>query len=190
MSACVYSFRNKQKNPELKDCSPLGCELHSVSEHSPGVVRDEEVVARFVTSDFFEESDGVNNNIFKDVFTRRRGASVTRLNDSNSDKIDQNGLMFAEYISKIKRQKVEYLGFIQTTCREIRGLCFRGNKIYCIIDTATPHNISHADIFARDIFAVSEPEQSAVREELLSFFSFEALRSKIADESSEDEVSD
>ena len=129
----------------------------SVSEHSPGRVRDEETLARLVFTPLFldEDTGGPTTAALKDAATR--GLSVDRLELVGQREVHQRGLE-KEKTTNARRggvNVVSYAGFVHVPCGAVRGLWDEDVRQFFVFDTATSENHAHADIcharFANDL---------------------------------------
>lgn len=144
---CVH-YRNQFPN-----CK---CEEESVSEHSPGPVSDGEVLIRTIFNpDHVDCTGSPAPTYFQDIikdFTVR-GLSVNRRGhvtepDLRARLKDHSG------------NKHEYMGFIAAKCGDIRRLAFGNERAFCVYDSATEEDRSHADICQSTL-----PETDATRRE-------------------------
>ena len=130
----------------------------SVSEHSPGLVRDEETLARLVFTPLFldEDTGGPTTAALKDAETR--GLSVDRLELVGLREVHRRGFEKETATNSRKGDvnSVSYAGFVHVPCGAVRGLRDdEDGRQFLVFDTATPENRAHADIcharFANDL---------------------------------------
>ncbi|MEN8217983.1 MAG: hypothetical protein ABFS56_16770 [Pseudomonadota bacterium] len=115
------------------------CEQHSVSSYSPGIVQDDEYLVRLIFSPthFNEQTGKLKPFAFLDC--KDKGLSVNRLQYTSVDELKQT----AAFIS-CGRQIV---GVVVAQCADIRAIVDEENqRAFCVYDTATKNNQSHADI--------------------------------------------
>ena len=138
---------------QFPDCK---CEEESVSEYSPGRVCDNEVLIRAIfRSDYVDQRGCLKPTYFQNVvrdFTVR-GLSVNRKGHVTEPDLKAR---LRHHPSNIHG----YLGFIAATCGDLRRLRFNGSRAFCVYDSATEEDRSHADVCQ----SVS-PEPSATRRE-------------------------
>lgn len=130
---CVH-YRKK-----FPDCT---CEGESVSEYSSGRVCDDEVLVRAIFRPNYLDQRGYLmptyfQNVVKD-FTIR-GLSVNR-NRYVTETDLRARLRY--HPSNIHG----YLGFIAAKCGDLRQLRLDGRRAFCIYDSATEEDCSHADV--------------------------------------------
>jgi hypothetical protein len=114
----------------LPDCH---CEQESVCpDLSPGIVRDDEIVARLVPKKYF---DTATNTIKPSLFEKaaENGMSVTRLGSA--------GAHIAE-----RQAPGEIIGLVTALCKDVRAALHDGKRAFAIYDTAVPSNVYHAEI--------------------------------------------
>ena len=122
-------------------------ELESeVSEGSPGVVANNEIIARQVHSPIHIDEDGeLIPDFFNDAFDK--GLSTNRLGYIDLPKFNQHGESKAERDRVSKPNRV-YHGYVTAEVGKVRAL-FEGQiplRIYGVYDSALPTDASHADI--------------------------------------------
>ncbi len=115
------------------------CEQDSVSSYSPGIVQDEEYLIRLIFSPthFNEQMAQLKPFAFFDC--KDKGLSVNRMQYTSVEELKQT----AAFISH-GRQMV---GVVIAKCGDIRAIINEENERgFCVYDTATKNNQSHADI--------------------------------------------
>ena len=123
------------------------CEKCSVSDHSPGLVQDHELLIRTVYSpiQINQKTGQVDPAFLRDALTR--GFSINRkphvsevdLRKKIEDKIarDRNA----------GKERDEFYRVVATRCGDVRRLVSEdGKRLFCVYDTAYQEDISHADI--------------------------------------------
>ncbi|OBQ37631.1 MAG: hypothetical protein AN487_09715 [Anabaena sp. CRKS33] len=118
----------------------------SVSQYSPGVVEDNEILIRQIYSPIHidEETGRVNTFAFTDV--QDKGMSVNRKTYSSIEELNKK--VQYKLRSDEKRGKGKgFEGVIYATCHDIRAIKTNdGLKAFCVYDTGNKNDISHADI--------------------------------------------
>ena len=119
------------------DCK---CEQHSVSEFSPGLVGDGEVLIRTIFNRLHIDEDGRINPIYFGFDPPRRGFSVDRLQYTNDNELISRKIIDNRYDG--------FLAFLGVRCREIRILKNDedNRRLFCVYDSATSDNVCHVDI--------------------------------------------
>jgi len=123
----------------------LELEKQKVVEISPGIVKDEEKIARQIFSPihYDEELDEIVAAAFHDV--KDKGLSVNRLNHASEEDVHHAGLAKAEK-DRISKPNRKYIGFCQTDVEEVRLISEGDIRIFAVYDSALPEAIHHADI--------------------------------------------
>ena len=116
------------------------CERKSVSEHSPGIVCNDEVLVRaiFNLNWINRKTERLNDSYFRNDKGARRGWSVNRTSYIDTDKLRDRMMTDEKYKG--------YLGFISVECGRVRALTHDDQRLFCIYDTAIQEDPSHADI--------------------------------------------
>lgn len=121
------------------DCT---CEGHSASPHSPGPVSGSEILVRrlFLPIHFSAIRHEPTRDAYTDVY--RRGLSVNRECHISEEELQQQAHQaIAQSPSKTG------FAFAIAKCEHIRNMrYFDGSRIFCVYDTATRDDPSHADI--------------------------------------------
>lgn len=126
-----------------KYCS---CELESQSQYSPGIVSDEESVARLIFSPLHIKDGVILSAAFSDVDVDGRGLSVNRLDYCGEDFLKDAGAKKAAEDRQRTGKGRDYEGYIMASVCPVRCILHEGKRAFCVKDTALPENISHADI--------------------------------------------
>lgn len=129
---------------EFPDCA---CEQASVSEHSPGIVRHDEILIRTLYSPHqIDQNTGAPRPAaFSDVLNR--GLSVDRKNHiSQSDLEDKIQTKIAH--DKAQGKDRGNFSVVTATCESVRKIMSEKDNCrgFCVYDTATSSSRSHADI--------------------------------------------
>jgi len=114
------------------------CEQHSISSYSPGIVQDEEYLIRLIFSPthFNEQTGQLKPFAFFDC--KDKGLSVNRMQYTSVEELKQT----AAFISHGRK----IIGVVVAKCADIRAVLDESERAFCIYDTATKNNPSHADI--------------------------------------------
>lgn len=133
------------------DCQ---CERESVSEHSPGPVKDSEILVRTLFRRQTTDQDGRLKPTYFRPEPTGRGFSVDRLS-----------LVDAESLATTKRTDArynDYLRFIAAHSGDLRATTINdGKRLFCIYDSATADNTAHADICQNVHIAPGEKDRKA-----------------------------
>jgi len=149
MEAKVKFF--KELNP-LNKCEELSknydisliLETISLSEYSPQVVQPVEELARLIFSPLHIEEDGsIKASAFHDV--KDKGLSINRLNYIDAKTIHRRGNLM---VINNERSPRTYVGYIKVVAQDIHKLEENNQRLFCVYDTATDEDNSHADICA------------------------------------------
>ena len=124
------------------------CEQHSVSDHSPGTVQDDEVLIRTVYSRVQLNSEtGCIDPVHLRHDARTRGLSLNRKSHITE------GDLRARIEAKIARDRAagkrtdNFYKVIATRLRDLKCLVDDdGRRLFCVYDTATRDDTSHADM--------------------------------------------
>ncbi len=132
----------KEYRLQAKDCI---CEEYSVSNHSPGPVQDDEYVIRQIYSPIHidEETGRLKPLAFEDASSR--GMSVNRKNFVSKQELEEK-IAKKLKIDKDRGKKRTCKGVAIAKCSDIRAITHQETKSFCIYDTATDKDKSHADI--------------------------------------------
>lgn len=130
---CVHY---REKFPNCK------CEEGSVSPYSPGRVTDDEALVRTIFNPEFVDCRGhLKPTYFQAVipdFTVR-GLSVNRKGQvTEADLRDR--------LRHHQGNRHDYLGFIAARCGDLRSLLSGDKRVFCVYDSATQLDASHADV--------------------------------------------
>ena len=121
---------------EFPECQ---CEEESVSSHSPGLVGDDEVLVRTLFTEQAVGRDGRPKPLYFRSDASKGGFSVDRMCHTDVD-----GLIFNK--KRDPRYK-GYLRFVAAVSNVVRRLRHEdGRRLFCVYDSATKENGSHADI--------------------------------------------
>ena len=128
---CHYLTENYEQSLEW--------EKESVSSHSCGIVKDEEILARNIFSPhhYDTETGEIKSLAFDDVLNK--GLSVLRYSYTTSDEIISIG-------EDKQKETHEYLGYVTIQAKCIREYIIGLNRAMAIYDTALEDLLMHADI--------------------------------------------
>ena len=143
------------------------CERQSVSPHSPGLVKDEEILIRVV---FPVQIDGGHVSLSSLVGTDGRGVSVIR-----EAYVTKEDLALKKRVLASGRSvTVDEVRMAKVLCREIRKIRRDGKQAFEIYDSASKTDRSHADICRAACVAKNDPERKIaiqdVQEQLMNCF--------------------
>ena len=160
------------------DCE---CENHSVSDHSPGLVGDDEVLIRELYSPHYinEDTGEVKPVAFRDA--RDRGLSVTRRLHS-SERAHRAKIMKKVAADQAAgRNNDGFWRVVSGSCARIRGITGDdGRRLFCVYDTAREDDASHADVCQ----AIDPPPETVNRKSIrmkISSMLFEAFVGEVTD---------
>lgn len=123
----------------------IDLENKKVVGRSPGVVADNEQLARILISPLHVNEDGsIQRTAFNDCSSF--GLSSNRMTFCSESEIHEQGEKKAEK-DRLKNPDKQYYGFIKCNAKLVRDLNENGCQIFGIYDTALRDNINHADIF-------------------------------------------
>lgn len=146
-------------------CAPgCACEAHPMSPHSPGVVRDEELVSRFIFSPMHVTKSGaIKPSLFSHA--ERQGCSVQRERAENQEVIS-----FVHDFLQVSADH-KWLGVVSARSGDLRALRIDGvpERPICVYDTAEPNNPAHAEACWSGV-ALEEGDAGELRKLLLDAF--------------------
>lgn len=123
----------------------MAWEFIQVSEYSPGIVKDDETVARLLFSP--HHIDKVTNDIqpvaFSDVFDK--GLSVNRLKYISIGDMCKFGDEMAKTMGKSNSER-EFIAYMTGSVSEIRKQLAEGFRVFAVYDTSNESAIMHADV--------------------------------------------
>ncbi|WP_207678754.1 hypothetical protein [Desulfonema magnum] len=139
------SSKCKAYRSEAEDCI---CEKESVSKYSPCAVQDNEDLIRQIYSPIHVDEDGrLKPLAFEDA--SNRGMSVNKKNYISKEELEGK-ISKKLKIDENRGKKRSCKGVAIAKCSEIRGLKQKEKdsetRLFCIYDTATDKDKSHADI--------------------------------------------
>lgn len=124
--------------------SECSIENKSVTKLSPGLVDDDETLARHIYSPIHidRETGAATPAAFSDATD---GMSVDRMSHTTVQEIVDRGEEKAANDRENGKER-EFQGFIEVACREVRGVVNENGRAFCVYDSAKTYNIAHADI--------------------------------------------
>lgn len=129
------------------------CERFQVSPHSPGPVKAEETITRFVFSEMHTTRQGkLKPNFFSHV--EKEGCSSQRDELATDEEL---AALVKHYMDK---PGTTWIGSVSVRAKMIRDLCLQtGDRAVCIYDTGQPNNAAHVELYqARKIEEADGPE--------------------------------
>lgn len=127
------------------DCE---CEKYSVSDHSPGLVENCELLIRTVYSPIqINQATGQVDPAFFRNDALKRGLSINRkLHVSQADLRKRIECKIARDRNAGK-ERDEFYRVVTARCGDVRRLVSEdGERLFCVYDTASEEDVSHADI--------------------------------------------
>ena len=116
----------------------------SVSDFSPGVVDDLEIIARQIFTPIHVDENGeIKTAAFDDALNK--GMSVNRLKYASENNIHQSGELKAERDRQIRPDR-QYIGFIKTEVSTIRSVHECDKRVCAVFDTALKDTPHHSDV--------------------------------------------
>lgn len=133
----------------------LSLEEKSINTNSPGVVIDDENIARLIFSPihYDAKNDEIVAAAFHDV--RDKGLSVNRLEHCNVTETHSAGLDKAKKDQEAKPDRA-YIGFCVAKAGKVRDIVENDVRIFTIYDSALPDAKYHADV-CQIYFDTTEP---------------------------------
>lgn len=131
---------SKCKCAKYREHFPNGeCEWHSVSRHSPGLVKDAETLFRWVTPDQVQSGRVVPTSL---VGAEGIGVSVIRKAYVTTADLARKREMYA----RSHNAAIDDVWLASASCLKIRGITLDGRQAFHIYDSASETDQSHADI--------------------------------------------
>ena len=164
---------------EFPDCE---CEEVSVSDYSPALVRDDELLIRTLYSpiQINQDTGWVDPAHFRND-AMKRGFSVNR--KSHVSEAD----LRKRIESKIARDRGEgkkrddFYGVVTARSRDIRRqISKHGKRLFCVYDTAVEEDVSHADICQALDLPPGTPDRRMLSKKISSLL-FEAFVGEVKD---------
>ena len=112
------------------------------NEFSPGVVINDEGIARVIFSPHHFDNTGIVLPSAFDNVLSSLGMSVLRINYNFSNSLEIT-------IKSLEKKSInKYVGYITAKVNDIRAIGCENYRVFYILDTATKDKIGHADIFS------------------------------------------
>lgn len=145
------------------DC---GCEHHTLSQHSPCIVEDEETIIRMVCVPMHVDRKKARllPNFFSHTFSF--GMSAQRLEKAGPAEL-------AKWLNNFLAQSCDrvWLGYVQAPCKDIRGIRLDNEnlKSFCVYDAASDESPAHVEVCASR--RLKEADRIEARAHLMKVFS-------------------
>ena len=151
MSEAIKFFSNEEiKRDKCKylaeeHARSLMWEKETVSLDSPGIVEDEEEIARQIHSphSYDKETEKLTTYAFDDMFNK--GLSVNRLSLKNVEELHDIGEKKAEKARETNPNR-EYVGLSIAEVENVRNCDEGTERWFAVYDTSNEDDISHADV--------------------------------------------
>ena len=117
-----------------------------MSDHSPGLVRDDELLIRTLYSPHqINEKGTVTPASFRDAL--ERGLSVNRKSFISEAGLRKRIEGKIERDRKDGKERNEFYRVVAARCGDVRQLFSEdGARLFCVYDTASQEDVSHADV--------------------------------------------
>lgn len=134
--------------------APGYCDGFSVSEHSPGMVEDDETLYRFLLPEHLTDGPlAIRPDAFRAV--EALGLSVFRERHVPLRELGDRARMYA----KRRGVPLSDLSLAMARCGDVRAITLSGDKSYSVYDTASEHSPAHADVCRALTFPLGTPNQ-------------------------------
>ena len=157
---------NSQRVDAINAVAPsCVCEKYRMSKHSPCIVGNEEILARFVFSPMHVDRKGnIKPSIFSHVHSK--GCSIQRDSIAKTDEI----VAFVNSFLTIKDDRA-WIGVLLGVCQNARGIRSgdSDNRAVCVFDTAERHNTAHGEM-CQTHYVVEEADKVELRRNLFAVF--------------------
>lgn len=142
------------------------CERCSVSDHSPGLVDDPEILCRLILpSHLLKDSLAIDPAVLRAV--EALGLSMIRARHVSLDDLGKRALAYA----KRKNVPLSDVSLAAARCGDARAIASSGARGYRVYDTATEHDPAHTDICRALAFPPGAPDQRSRFRGLIQDFS-------------------
>jgi len=151
-------------------------ELNSVSEHSPGIVTDDEDLVRAVFSPIHinEVTGELDPSAFSDV--KDKGLSTDRESHTTRESIVNRANNKVEEDKASGKTDRELVGFVKACCADIRSIVDEENeRCFCVYDTGLADNSAHSDTCQSEKHSSSRSSGKKFRKRLKDKFSISPL---------------
>lgn len=166
------TLEDEQRVGTFADAKPgCGCETESLSEYSPGLITDDEVIARVVCTPMHVHRK--HPKLMASFFSKAmsQGASVQRLDHATDAELAK----CVEDLIAGGSDRV-WLGYVVASAGAIRALQLRqaDEQSFCVVDAALPRNPAHAEIHCA-YRVIEDADQIEHRHRLLEVFSTNSI---------------
>jgi len=164
----IYTVTSNRCKFAQQNDPQCNCETVSVSQYSPGVVEDNEILIRQIYSPIHidKQTGKILPLAFLDV--QDKGMSVNRKIYSSIEELNKK-VQYKLRLDEKRGKGKGFEGIIYATCQDVRAIKTNDNlKAFCVYDTGNRNDISHADICQT---ISSRVEGSRIRSELREIFS-------------------
>jgi hypothetical protein len=119
----------------------ISLESIKYNRFSPGVVIDEEEIARVIFSPKHYDNGEILATAFEQILTSQ-GMSILRLEYDFDSTLKRT-------IKLLQKDDINnYIGYVSANVHDIRTIVYENYRLFYILDTATSDRIGHADIFS------------------------------------------
>ncbi len=164
----IYTVTSNRCKFAQQNDPQCNCETVSVSQYSPGVIEDNEILIRQIYSPIHidEQTGKILPLAFLDA--QDKGMSVNRKTYSSLNELNQK-VEYKLNLDQARGKDRDFQGVICATCQDVRAIKTNDNlKAFCVYDTGNRNDISHADICQT---TSSRVEGSRIRSKLRAIFS-------------------
>ena len=142
----IYTVTSNRCKFAQQNDPQCNCETVSVSQYSPGVVEDNEILIRQIYSPIHidKQTGKILPLAFLDV--QDKGMSVNRKIYSSIEELNKK-VQYKLRLDEKRGKGKGFEGIIYATCQDVRAIKTNDNlKAFCVYDTGNRNDISHADI--------------------------------------------
>ena len=164
----IYNVTSNRCKFVQENDSQCNCEKVSVSQYSPGIIEDDEILIRQIYSPIHidKQTGKILPLAFLDV--QDKGMSVNRKIYSSIEELNKK-VQYKLRLDEKRGKGKGFEGIIYATCQDVRAIKTNDNlKAFCVYDTGNRNDISHADICQT---ISSRVEGSRIRSKLREIFS-------------------
>lgn len=159
--------KDKERVAKINSAAPdCCCEKFRMSRYSPNVVKDDEVLARFVFSPIHvnKKNGKIKPSIFSHVFTV--GCSIQRDSIATPEELVHFSKNFLE-----GSEERSWEGVLLASCKSLRDVKINSgkNRAFCIYDTANSHNPAHGEV-SQSQYVIEEADGIELRHDLFTVF--------------------
>jgi hypothetical protein len=142
----IYTVTSNRCKFAQQNDPQCNCENVSVSQFSPGIVENNEILVRQIYSPIHIDEQPGRVNTFAFTDAQDKGMSVNRKTYSSREELNKK----VQYKLKLDEEQGKvrsFQGVIYATCHDVRAIKTNDNlKAFCVYDTGNKNDISHADI--------------------------------------------